>query len=115
MEIYVADEDMSFDVYCKKAQQFARGLAKADERTRERKDQRELQRKQSALKFERKTMTTTTAVAREAPRPVLADITCYACNKKRHLARNCPEESKKVETKGIESDCSGSDSENGLL
>ena len=35
MEIYVADEDMSFDVYCKKAQQFARGLAKADERTRE--------------------------------------------------------------------------------
>ena len=29
MEIYVADEDMSFDVYCKKAQQFARGLAKA--------------------------------------------------------------------------------------
>ena len=60
-------------------------------------------------------MTTTTAVAREAPRPVLADITCYACNKKRHLTRNCSEESKKVEIKVIESDCSGSDSENRLL
>ena len=115
MEIYVADEDMSFDVYCKKAQQFTRGLIKADERTRERKDQWELQRKQSALKFERKTMITTTAVAREAPRPVLADITCYACNKKRHLARNCSEKSKEIETKVIESDCSGSDSENRLL
>ena len=115
MEIYVADEDMSFDVYCKKAQQFARGLAKAGERIRERKNQRKLQRKRSAPKFERKTMTTTTAVAREAPRPVLADITCYACNKKGHLARNCPEKSKEIETKVIESDCSGSDSENGLL
>ena len=35
MEIYVADENMLFDVYCKKAQQFVRGLTKADERTRE--------------------------------------------------------------------------------
>ena len=115
MEIYVADEDMSFDVYCKKAQQFARGLTKADERTREWKNQQKLQRKQSALKFKRKIMTTTTAVAREAPRSVLADITCYACNKKGHLARNCPEELKKVEIKIIESDCSDSDSENRLL
>ena len=115
MEIYVADEDMSFNVYCKKAQQFARGLTKADERTRERKNQQKLQRKRSALKFERKTMTTTTAVTCEASRPVLANITCYACNKKEHLARNCPEESKKVETKVIESDCSDSDSENRLL
>ena len=113
MEIYVADEDMSFGVYCKKAQQFARGLAKAGERTKERKDQWELQRKQSAPKFERKTTTTTTAVAREAPRPVLADITCYTCNKKGHLARDCPKKPKKAERKAIESD--HSDSENGLL
>ena len=60
-------------------------------------------------------MITTTAVVCEASRSVLADITCYACNKKRHLARNCSEKSKKVETKVIESDCSGSDSENELL
>ena len=69
MKIYVTDENMSFDVYCKKAQQFARGLAKADERIKERKDQQELQRKQSAPKFKRKTMTTTIAVAHEATRP----------------------------------------------
>ena len=53
MEIYVADEDMSFDVYCKKAQQFVRGLAKAGEKTKEQKDQRELQRKRSASKLKR--------------------------------------------------------------
>ena len=34
MEIYVTDEDMSFDAYCKKAQQFMRGLVKAGERTK---------------------------------------------------------------------------------
>ena len=60
-------------------------------------------------------MTTTTAVTCEASRPVLADITCYACNKKRHLARNYSEKSKEIEIKVIESDCSGSDSENRLL
>ena len=115
MEIYVTDENMLFDVYCKKAQQFARGLIKADERTREWKNQQKLQRKQSALKFERKTMITTTAVTCEALRSMLAEITCYACNKKRHLARDYSEKSKKIETKVIESDCSGSDSENRLL
>ena len=35
MEIYVADKDMSFNAYCKKAQQFVRGLVKADERIKE--------------------------------------------------------------------------------
>ena len=60
-------------------------------------------------------MTTTTAVACEALRSVLADIICYAYNKKRYLARNYSEKSKKVEIKVIESDCSGSDSENRLL
>ena len=45
MEIYVADENMSFDAYFKKAQQFVRGLAKTDERTKEQKNQQELQRK----------------------------------------------------------------------
>ena len=39
MKIYVTDENMSFDVYCKKAQQFIRGLIKADERIREWKNQ----------------------------------------------------------------------------
>ena len=115
IEIYVTDENMSFNVYCKKAQQFARGLTKADKRIREWKNQWELQRKQSALKFERKTMITTTAVTCEASRSVLANITCYTCNKKRHLARNYSEKLKKVEIKVIESDCSGSDSENRLL
>ena len=32
MKIYVADKNMSFDVYCKKAQQFTKDLAKADKR-----------------------------------------------------------------------------------
>ena len=35
MKIYITEEDMSFDAYCKKAQQFARGLAKAGERIKE--------------------------------------------------------------------------------
>ena len=113
MEIYVADEDMSFNIYCKKAQQFAKGLAKAGKRTKEQKDQRELQRKRSASKFGKKTTTSTTAIARKAPRPVLADITCYTCNKKGHLARDCAEKPKKAETKAIESD--HLDLENGLL
>ena len=60
-------------------------------------------------------MTTITAVTHEALRSVLADITCYAYNKKRHLARNCSEKSKEIEIKVIESDYSGSDSENRLL
>ena len=115
IEIYVTDENMLFDVYCKKAQQFVRGLIKADERIREWKNQQELQRKQSALKFKRKIMITTTAVICEASRSVLADIICYTCNKKEHLARNYPEKSKKIEIKVIESDCSESDSENRLL
>ena len=62
MKIYVTDEDMSFDAYCKKAQQFMRGLAKTDERIKKQKNQQELQKKQSASKFEKKTTTTTTAV-----------------------------------------------------
>ena len=35
MEIYIADEDMSFNAYCKKAQQFVRGLVKTGERIKE--------------------------------------------------------------------------------
>ena len=35
MEIYVTEEDMSFDAYCKKAQQFTTGLVKAGERIKE--------------------------------------------------------------------------------
>ena len=35
MKIYVTDENILFDVYCKKAQQFTRGLIKADKRIRE--------------------------------------------------------------------------------
>ena len=62
MEIYIADKNISFDAYCKKAQQFMRGLVKADERIKEQKNQQELQRKQSAFKFEKKTTITTTAV-----------------------------------------------------
>ena len=53
---------MSFDAYCKKAQQFVRGLVKTDERTKKQKDQWELQRKQSAFKFEKKIIITITAV-----------------------------------------------------
>ena len=113
MDIYVADEDMLFDTYCKKAQQFARGLAKAGERIKEQKDQRELQRKRPASKFEKKTTTTTTAIAREATKPMLADVMCYTYSKKGHLARDCPDKPKKAETKAVESD--HSDSENGLL
>ena len=45
MKIYIADKNMSFDAYCKKAQQFVRGLTKADERIKEQKDQQKLQRK----------------------------------------------------------------------
>ena len=60
-------------------------------------------------------MTTITAVTHKASRSVLADITCYSYNKKRHLVRDYSEKSKKIETKVIESDCSGSDLENRLL
>ena len=60
-------------------------------------------------------MITITAVICEASRSVLADITCYAYNKKRHLMRNYSEKLKEIEIKIIKSDCSGSDSENRLL
>ena len=39
MEIYVTDENMSFDAYCKKAQQFVRGFVKTDERIKKQKNQ----------------------------------------------------------------------------
>ena len=35
MKIYVADENMFFDVYCKKTQQFAKDLVKTEERIKE--------------------------------------------------------------------------------
>ena len=113
MEIYIADEDMLFDAYYKKAQQFVKGLAKAGKRTKEWKDQQELQRKRSASKFEKKSSITTTAIAWEATKPMLANVTCYTYSKKGHLAQNCPEKTKKAEAKAIESD--HSDSENRLL
>ena len=113
MKIYVTDEDMSFDVYCKKVQQFMRDLVKADKRIKEWKNQWELQRKWSAFKFKKKTIITITAVAWEATKSMLADITCYVCNKKRHLVRDCSDKSKKVEAKAVDSDYS--DSENKLL
>ena len=104
---------MFFDVYCKKTQQFAKDLVKTEERIKEWKNQWELQSKQSALKFKRKTMTTITAVAHEVTKSVLTDIICYICNKKEHLVRDCSDKSKKTETKAVESD--HSDSENRLL
>ena len=113
MKIYVTDEDMSFDIYCKKVQQFMRGLVKTDERIKEWKNQWELQRKWSAFKFKKKTIITITAVAQEATKSMLVNIICYMCNKKRHLARDCSDKSKKVETKAVDSD--HSDSENELL
>ena len=113
MKIYVTDKDMFFDVYCKKTQQFAKDLVKTEERIKEWKNQWELQSKQSALKFKRKTMTTITAVAHEVTKSVLTDIICYICNKKEHLMRDCSDKLKKTETKAIESD--HSDSENELL
>ena len=60
-------------------------------------------------------MITITAVIYKALRSVLADITCYNYNKKRHLVRDYSEKLKKIEIKVIESDCSDSDSENELL
>ena len=41
-------------------------------------------------------MITITAVIYEASKSVLADITCYACNKKRYLVRDYSEKLKKV-------------------
>ena len=76
-------------------------------------NQWELQIKQSALKFKRKTMTTTTTVAHKVTRSVLTDIICYICNKKEHLMRDCSDKLKKTEIKAVESD--HSDSENELL
>ena len=113
MKIYVTDEDMLFDAYCKKAQQFVRGLVKADERIKEQKDQQKLQRKQSAFKFEKKTITITTAVAQEVIKLMLANVIYYTCNKKGHLVRNCLDKLKKAEAKAVDSDYS--DLENGLL
>ena len=113
MKIYVTDKNMFFDVYCKKTQQFARDLVKTKERIKEWKNQQKLHNKQSALKFERKTMMTTTAVAHKVIKSVLINIICYICNKKEHLVRDCSDKSKKTETKAVESD--HSDSENELL
>ena len=113
MKIYVTDKNMFFNVYCKKTQQFTKDLVKAEKRIKEWKNQWELQSKQSALKFERKTMMTTTALACEVTKSVLIDIICYICNKKKHLVRDCSDKLKKTETKAVESD--HSDSENELL
>ena len=54
-----------------------------------------------------------TDVAHEVTKSVLTNIICYNCNKKGHLVRNCPDKSKKAETKAVKSD--HSDSENRLL
>ena len=56
---------------------------------------------------------TMTDVAHEVTKSVLTNIICYNCNKKGHLVRNCPDKSKKAETKAVKSD--HSDSENRLL
>ena len=90
-----------------------RDLVKADERIKEWKNQQELQRKQSAFKFEKKTIITITAVAWEATKSMLVNVMCYMCNKKRHLVRDCSDKSKKIEAKAVDSD--HSDSENELL
>ena len=113
MKIYVINENMSFDVYYKKTQQFARDLVKAEERIKEWKNQQKLQSKQSALQFERKTMMTTTAVTCEATKSVLIDIIGYICNKKEHLVKDCSNKLKKTETKAVKSDYS--DLKNELL
>ena len=43
MKIYVTDEDMTFNVYCKKAQQFVKDLVKISERIKKWKNQQKLQ------------------------------------------------------------------------
>ena len=100
MEDTVADEDIDFDEYCKRAQNFARGLARKNKERQERRS-KQPPFKKSDRSAEKEVSTRTTATASMGKKPTYSDdVVCYACDQKGHIASKCP--NKKAETKVIE-------------
>lgn len=91
MEIYVAEEDATFEDYCRKAQHFARGLARAGENTKERAKEKKSNPRVNKAPATSITIITIPVTPTRAPP---ADITCYNCGEKGHVTRICPHKQK---------------------
>jgi hypothetical protein len=119
MEPYVADESVDFELYCHKAQQYARGLSRQGKEQSEARSKKQKSREAQAPKAPGTTQQVTKPRT-DAPKPaeVKPTFNCFTCGKPGHISRECPDRAKneaKAMESGPDSDQSGSESENDLL
>ena len=113
----MADESVDFELYCHKAQQYARGISRQGKEQSDARSKKQKGREAQAAKMP-DTTHQAAKLRTDVPNPVKVKGTfnCYTCGKAGHLSRECPS---KTEAKAIRSESNkkqpSSESENDIL
>ena len=92
MELYVAADDTSFNVYCRTAQQYARGLSAQNKERQEKQDVKKFSDKGKMTKVVTGTRELTTGGSSfKKPYEPSSSVKCFVCQKTGHYSTSCPQ------------------------